>query len=450
VLSNGTIVEMVYDPQTRKTGLAGFQDGNTSYVNFVETEDGQRLVPYSPGNSLIKNDVILFPSKAEEYGSEEELVSEIQTFIHRYVDVSPLFEKIACYYVLLSWIYDSFNELPYLRVRGDAGSGKTRFLLTVGSLCYKPIFASGASTVSPLFRILDAFRGTLIVDEGDFRHSDEKAEITKILNNGNARGFPVLRSESSNGKEFSPHAYQVFGPKIVATRGFFEDKALESRCITEEMGQRKLRDDVPINLTEEYTAEALTLRNKLLTFRFRNFKARPIDPSLMDRTIEPRLNQVFIPLMSIIQNEKARDDLRAIAREYQRQMVSDRGLETEAQVLEIIKQMLPESHRFGGELSIKEIASQFAETYGQEYENRITPKWVGGILRRKLQLKTERREGGYVVPHIEQAKFDLLFQKYGISEPAEHSDNVQDKVQEEKWLNHAENELPELPEHSPG
>ena len=136
-------------------------------------------------------------SGLEEYGSEAELIAEIQTFIHRYVDVSSLFESIASYYVLLSWVYDSFNELPYLRLRGEPGSGKTRFLLTAGSLCYKPIFASGASTVSPLFRIIDSFQGTLIIDEGDFRLSDERAEIVKILNNGNARGFPVLRTEVS-------------------------------------------------------------------------------------------------------------------------------------------------------------------------------------------------------------------------------------------------------------
>ena len=126
---------------------------------------------------------------------------------------AELFETIASYYVLFSWVYDSFNELPYLRVRGDTGSGKTRCLLTIGSLCYKPIFASGASTVSPLFRILDSMRGTLIVDEGDFRFSDEKAELVKILNNGNGRGFPVLRSESVGGREFSPRAYTVFGPQ---------------------------------------------------------------------------------------------------------------------------------------------------------------------------------------------------------------------------------------------
>src|SRR5207244_5816333 len=104
-----------------------------------------------------------------------------------------------------------------LRERGDYGSGKTRFLLVVGALCYKPIFASGASTTSPLFRIMDAFRGTLILDESDFRLSDERAEIVKILNCGNARGFPVLRTEVNRAKEFDPRAYTVFGPKIVAT-----------------------------------------------------------------------------------------------------------------------------------------------------------------------------------------------------------------------------------------
>ncbi len=60
-------------------------------------------------------------------------------------------------------------------------------------------------------------RGTLIVDEGDFRFSDEKAELVKILNNGNARGFPVLRTESVRGKEFDPRAYTVFGPKLIRT-----------------------------------------------------------------------------------------------------------------------------------------------------------------------------------------------------------------------------------------
>src|SRR5213594_4016831 len=256
VLADGSIAEMVYRVGEHRTCFCVFRKGQSQYESSL-LMDGKRLVPFSPDNNLLQHKVVLLPSEPEEYGSEEALLGEIQTFIHRYVDVSSLFEKIASYYVLLSWVYDAFSELPYLRLRGDPGSGKTRFLLTAGALCYKPIFASGASTVSPLFRILDAFRGTLIIDEGDFRLSDERAEIVKILNNGNARGFPVLRSEVTPKKEYNPTAYAVFGPKIVATRNFFEDRALESRCITEEMGLSGLREDIPISLPSRYKEEAL-------------------------------------------------------------------------------------------------------------------------------------------------------------------------------------------------
>jgi CHC2 zinc finger len=416
VLTDGTLVEMIYDPAQARTRFAVCRNGVVSYEDDFLMQ-GQRLVPYSPHISLLVNEVVLFPSQVDEYESEEDLVHAIQRFIHRYVDVSPLFESIAAYYVLLSWIYDAFNELPYLRVRGDMGSGKTRFLLTVGSVCYKPIFASGASTVSPLFRLVHAFRGTLIIDEGDFRFSDEKAEVIKILNNGNARGFPVLRSEAVKGKELSPTAYQVYGPKLVATRGFFEDKALESRCLTEEMGTRHLHKEIPLNLTDAYKADAQTLRNQFLMFRFRNFADKPLDPSLADRALEPRLNQVFIPLLSIIADDQARTALHRIARDYQRQLVADRGFEVEAQVLEILRELTEMPQGEGG-ISLKTITSYFVERHQEEYERKITSRWVGGLLK-KLGLKTEKVLRNYVIPPSELSKLARLYEKYGIEAPVE-------------------------------
>src|SRR5438477_2932146 len=388
VLPDGSLAEMVYRPEENRTLFCVFKEGGFRYETNLLV-NGQRLVPYSPRNNLLVNEVVLFPSEPVECDSEQELVEDIKAFIHRYVDISPLFEQIASYYVLFTWVYDAFNELPYLRLRGDAGSGKTRFPLTVGSLCYKPIFASGASTVSPLFRILDSMRGTLIVDEGDFRFSDEKAELVKILSNGNGRGFPVLRSESVSGREVSPRAYTVFGPKLIATRGYFQDRALESRCLTEETGGRKLRDDIPINLTGEYKREALAMRNKLLTFRFRNLAKRTIDPSLVDRSIEPRLAQVFVPLLSVIEDAGSREALRQGAREYHKELVADRGMDVEAQVLEIIQEL--QSINDGTGISIKEIASRFIEQHGEDFERKVTPHWIGQIVRRKLQLRTERR-----------------------------------------------------------
>lgn len=412
VLADGSLVEMVYRPGEQQTYLCVFKDGSVQTETTVEDGD-RRLVPYSAHNNLLAHEVVLFPSEPTEYGTEEDLVSEIRAFIHTYVDVSPLFETIASHYVLFSWVYDSFNELPYLRVRGDTGSGKTRCLMTVGSLCYKPIFASGASTVSPIFRILDSFRGTLIVDEGDFRFSDEKAEIVKILNNGNARGFPVLRSESTNGgKEFDPHAYSVFGPKMIATRNYFEDRALETRCLTEETGGRKLRDDIPLNLDAEWKLRGLDLRNKLLMFRFRNYGTHHLDPMTVDRSIEPRLAQVFGPLLSVIKEPTAREALYQVAREYHRELISDRGSDMEAQILEVIRDILVSSA--DGQVSIKEITDTFASRYADEYDRRITAKWIGSVVRRSLQLRTQKSHGVFVLCPSETAKLARLYEKYGI------------------------------------
>ena len=413
VLPSGALVEMVYRHDERRTGFAVLEGNTWQVVSTVDLDDRTRLVPYSPQNNLLKNEVVLLPSEPEEYGSEEQLVAEIRAFLHRYVDLSPLFEEVAAFYVLLSWVYDRFNEVPYLRFRGDPGTGKTRALLTVGSLCYKPIFASGASTVSPLFRILDAFRGTLVVDEGDFRMSDERAEVVKILNNGNARGFPVLRSEvAPNRREFNPRAYHVFGPKLVATRGFFEDRALESRFLTEELGDRGLREDIPISLPPEHKAEALRLRNKLLLFRFQNRHKTAVAEGVVDRTIEPRLNQIFAPLLSVIEDRKAREQLRELARQYNRELVTERGMDLEAHILEVIRDL--RVFQGDGPITIKAVTDWLAERHGQEYERKLTPKWIGGVIRKKLHLGTRKTGGSYVLLPSEAGKLERLYEKYGV------------------------------------
>lgn len=411
VLADGSLVETLYEPEAKRTRFVLWRNGGWEFEDTVTTPEGVRLAPYSPYNNLLQNEVVLLPSEPHEYGSQEELRAQVQNFIHAYVDVSPLFEKIASYYVLLSWVYDAFNELPYLRLRADPGSGKTRFLLTVGALCYKPIFASGASSVSPLFRIMDAFRGTLIIDEGDFRASDEQAEVIKILNNGNARGFPVLRSEVTPRGEFNPKAFAVFGPKLVATRRNFQDWALETRCLTEQMGQRTMRPDVPITLPPQHKAQALDLRNKLLLFRMRTFHTCAATQIPPDPTIEPRLNQIFAPLLSVVSDPDERLQLRSLARSYNQDLIADRSYDVEAQVLDVIHELARAGQ---SRLTVKEITDKFVLRHAEDFERKITSKWIGGVIRKRLQLKTQKSNGVFVIAPEEHRKLERLYERYGI------------------------------------
>lgn len=413
VLEDGTIVELVYRPEHRATLLATSVAGRWTLATHVDVPGGHQLVPFSPNNNLIKNEVVLLPAEPRIYGAEQELVSEIVAFIHRYADLSPTFEQVASYYVLLSWVYDAFNDLPYLRLRGDFGTGKTRSLLTIGSLCYKPFFASGASTVSPIFHTLNAFRGTLIFDEADFRFSDERSEIVKILNNGNMRGMPVLRTVMNRQREFNPQAFHVFGPKIVATRGRYEDRALESRFITEETGARPLRNDIPINLPPTFKDEARELRNKLLLYRFRRRHEIELNPALADPKLEPRLNQIMLPLLSVVSDPRLRSELRNAAEHAQNSIIAERGLLMEAQVLEILVDLMLSTSR--QVVPVADITMGIIDRYGPEYDRPISNRWIGSVLRTKLNLRTYKSHGVYVVPMTERGKVEMLCRRYGVN-----------------------------------
>lgn len=413
ILPDGSLAEMVFDRKERVTRFAILSGDGARYEAGL-TIRGIRYRPYSGENNLLTNGVVLFASVAAEYESEGALLKEIRGFIHRFVDLSPLFEEATAAYVILSWIFDSFEELPYLRVRGDYGSGKSRFLLIVGSLLYKPLFASGASTVSPIFRILDSFRGSLVFDEADFRLSDERADIIKILNNGNARGFPVLRSESTPGKEYNPRAYTVFGPKVIATRGDFEDRALESRALTEDMGIRSLRGDIPLNLPPSHREEALLLRNKLLLFRLRNWGRQRDVATHIDRSLQPRIAQLVAPLLSAVESEETREAIRTLAAGRNRDILSDQSADLEGELVEVLAELGKEAKA----LPVGDVAERFRQKAGGDLDRPVTPRYVGFLLRKKLLLRTEKRHGVFVIPEGEMKKLPRLLERYGIGAEA--------------------------------
>lgn len=422
VLQDGRIVELVFRREEKRTRFIVGDGERYEEVEKLDLPEEGKLVPYSVTNNLIKHEVLLLADHPEPFGSVPELVSDIEGYLHRYIDLGDSFRTLASYYVLLTWVYDAFNELPYLRLRGDYGSGKTRALFVIGSLCYKAFFASGASTISPIFHTLDTFRGTLLFDEADFRFSDEKSELVKIFNNGNVRGFPVLRTAVTQKKEFEPRAFNVFGPKIVAMRRSFEDQALESRFFTEEMGNRPLRADIPINLPEQQKGEALALRNKLLSYRLFALPNLHIDDTLVDLTLSPRLNQILVPLLSIVGDEKLRAPLRMLVKGLEDDLRNTRASSVEGRLVETLSEAFSGSG--GKPIPVGELAARLKETVGGELGRPLTPRYVGYLLRTRLGIGTVKWQGVYVVAEVERERLAAISIRYGLASPSNRNVGV--------------------------
>lgn len=419
VLPDGRLVEALHDPVASTTLLAiNDPAGGTIIEPFLDLPSGERLVPYAATNNLISTGCVLLPSDIGDFGDKAALLGQVQAFLHRYVDLTPEFEEIAAHYVMLTWVHDAFNELGYLRLRGDYGTGKTRALMTIGSLCYKPFFASGASTVSPIFHVLDAIGGTLVFDEADLRFSDATADITKILNNGTTKGLPVLRTMANRHRELNPQAFRVFGPKLIGMRERFEDSALESRFLTEETGGRPLRADIPIQLPDSLAHEARELRNQLLAWRFAARREVAIDPSRLVADIEPRRNQTALALLSIVDDAAARDRIAAALVGEEARVLNERASSEAGTVLAALEEAFETTTKPWVKIAtVTDLFNKRAE----RFELSLTPKRIGWVVRERLRIATSKSNGVYVVAQSQRARIAELARRHGVPMQATES-----------------------------
>ena len=412
VLPDGTMIELLYDADNATTQFAVCPPSGTSTLESqINLPTKECLVPYAPGNNLLTSGCVLLPSAVTGFGDKDKLLAEIKGYIHSYVDLTPLFEEIAAHYVLFTWVHDAFNELGYLRVRGAWGSGKTRFLLAVGSLCYKPFFASGASTVSPIFHILHEFGGTLVLDEADMRFSDATADLTKILNNGNMKGLPVLRTMTNRHRELNPQAFKVFGPKLIAMRGSFADEALESRFLTEETGQRPMRSDISIHLPDAMKAEAQELRNKLLAWRFHARGDVGIDASRLVDGLSPRGNQTALALLTLVDDATLREQIADHLVTAEARAAARRASLPHVAMVGVLQRKFSRADTTNVKLA--EATDAFNQKALARGERAITPKAAGHIVRHDLGLQTRKSNGVYVIGQSEKSAVAQLAKRYG-------------------------------------
>jgi len=403
-----TIGELVI----HKDGTRHFIIKRNGVISTTREHRTPHFVHVPPNDSLAGN-IVHFARDFARYCNLQDLFQQIKAYINKYLELPQSYDDISALYVLLSWVYEFAPSLPYLRVIGDWGSGKTRFLQVVGSICFRPIFASGAITPAPIFRILDVFRGTLVLDEADFKDSSSWTDMVKILNNGYRPGFPVLRADKENGK-WRPRGYQVFGPKLIATRFRFEDEALESRCLTASM-LTLTRPDIPRVLPNSFQDEISDLRSKLLTFRLYNLlklKGSEFPNDLLEPGLQPRLQEILVPLKVLAGcDQYLSGALSSFIKRQQESLFSRRRESAEGRVLLAIIQLHVEDLILTGAA-----ISQRVNELDDDAEM-TAPR--AGLISKRLGFVKKRipKDGRHIVVWNEELAFRLASQ-YGIPIPS--------------------------------
>jgi hypothetical protein len=107
--------------------------------------------------------------------------------------------------------------------------GKTTVLKLLGALACKPL-AAATLTPAVLYRVVEAFAPTILVDEAD-TFLAEQDELRGVLNAGHDRHSAVV--PRCVGDEFEPRVFHVFGAVAIAAIGKLPDTLMDRSIVVQ-------------------------------------------------------------------------------------------------------------------------------------------------------------------------------------------------------------------------
>lgn len=222
------------------------------------------------------------------------LLTAIRDTITRFIICAPETALAATLWIAMTWFIDVVTVAPLAIITApEKRCGKSQLLFLMGRLVNRPLSASNI-TPAALFRSIDHWRPTLLIDEADTFMRDNE-ELRGIINCGHTRdSAKIIRVV---GDDFTPTAFQVWGAKALAGIGHLSDTVMD-RAILLEL-RRKLANE-PIERLRHAEADLFhTLTAKLA--RFAKDYAENIQqarPALPDN-LNDRAQDNWEPLLAI-------------------------------------------------------------------------------------------------------------------------------------------------------
>jgi hypothetical protein len=325
------------------------------------------------------------PPPPTPYENEEILYNNVKAYIQKHLDlVNPLGYEILTSFIFKTWIEELFDFTPYIGFFGREAVGKSRALEILKELCFRAWLTTGITTAT-LFRLVEKFQPTLLLDESEFLTSDEKRELIGLINAGQRRGIMIPRmNEKFQEAEF----FNVYGSKCIS--GTEQLKATTtSRMITFTM-TRNIR---PIPRTLDKT-EASKLRGQLLMWRFKKITEPKATTEFKE--LEPlsgRTFELFYPLYYSAP-ATARPNILQFATELEQSKLLAEKTELASQIFEAIIN-LKDIKTYKGLLLIKDISNYINKD--QEPQYWVTEKRIGTKLSQMGFEKTRTNRGTAII-----------------------------------------------------
>jgi hypothetical protein len=203
-------------------------------------------VPHSDGQG--QTVFLADPQPWNDTVNGDDLLLQLEALFNAHLTMPHGASETAALWVVFSHAHDAFQVSPLLAVTSpEKNCGKSTLLALLSAVVRKPLPLSSITSAS-LFRVVEMFSPTLLIDEGDTFLSDDE-HLRGILNSGWLRSqAKVIRTVGEN---HEPCLFSTWGPKAIAMigslPGTLADRSVEVRMSRqtpdEQSGKRKLRMD---------------------------------------------------------------------------------------------------------------------------------------------------------------------------------------------------------------
>ena len=172
------------------------------------------------------------------------LLTDMFELIRRYVDMPGKKAAAVVLWIIHTFLHRRLDLSTFLLVTSATKRcGKTLLMDVAGALVLRPEPLSGRITQAALFRLVERYEPTLLLDEADtFLRNDP--ELRGIVNGSQRRGHAYVTR--TVGEDHEPRRFGTWCPKAICGIGDFPD-TLTDRAITIRLERRARRSaDMPL------------------------------------------------------------------------------------------------------------------------------------------------------------------------------------------------------------